>query len=151
MYLSVFYACKFHTEISNAALTTSSTLVLTNISAPVNGGEYTCLTINNAGFGLSTSTLYFKPQFIEEPVDREVNSLLDSVSLRCKAEAFPFPNYQWQKRVSGAFVDIARETNEVFVEDDAEHSDAGVYRCVVTNTINNTVYTIISREATIYG
>ena len=139
------------TDILNATLSMTSVLTLTDVNAPDNGGEYTCVAINDAGVGLSISTLYFEPQFIEEPVDTEANSILDSVSLRCRAEAFPFPNYQWQKRVSGVFEEIVGETNEVLVEDDAEHSDAGVYRCVVTNTINNTINTIISKVATIYG
>ena len=85
------------TDILNATLSMTSVLTLTDVNAPDNGGEYTCVAINDAGVGLSISTLYFEPQFIEEPVDTEANSILDSVSLRCRAEAFPFPNYQWQK------------------------------------------------------
>ena len=124
----------------------SSVLTLTNVNAPDNGGEYTCVAINDAGVGLSISTLYFEPQFIEEPVDTETNS---SLSLICRAESFPFPMYQWQKKMSGMFSDIAEENSELFKID--ADSDAGVYQCIVMNTINNTVNSITSREAIIYG
>ena len=129
----------------------SATLNLNNVNAPDNGGEYLCAAANDAGIEISMSTLNFEPQFIEEPADTEVNTLSDSVSLRCRAEAFPFPTYQWQKRILGEFVDLINENGEVFVENDTQHNDAGLYRCIVNNTIDGYETTIISRIAIIYG
>ena len=142
---------KLFAEIQEATLTSSSTLYLTNVNAPDNGGEYVCAAANDAGIEISMSTLNFEPQFIEEPADTEVNTLSDSVSLRCRAEAFPFPTYQWQKRILGEFVDLINENGEVFVDSDTQHNNAGLYRCIVNNIIDGVENAIISRIAIIYG
>ena len=134
------------TELLSTALTFSPVLTLTDVNAPKYGGEYLCVTVNEAGIGLSTSTLYFEPEFIEEPVDTEANS---SQSLTCKAESFPFPAHQWQKKISGFFSDIPDELTEQFTITNT--ADAGVYRCLVMNTINNSVSYITSQESIVYG
>ena len=130
----------------------TTTLDVVNGNAPEHGGEYVCVAVNDAGTEISISTLNFLPEFIEQPaVDTEINSLSDNVTLTCRAESFPFPTYQWQKRISGEFVNIVNETGEMFVETDVEHNNAGVYRCVVTNIINGVTNTIMSMPATVHG
>jgi len=134
----------------NAILTMDPVLNLTNITAPENGGEYICVAVNDAGAGLSTSTLYVVPEFIEEPQDiKTENGSVESFS--CLAESFPFPEYQWERYVNGQYEALSGEDGTVLEFDPVSYTDAGVYRCVVTNTINNTLNTIVSQNATLYG
>ena len=125
-------------------------LNLINITAPENGGEYICIAVNEAGAGLSTSTLYVIPEFLQEPQDIKTE---DGVveSFTCVAESFPFPVYQWERLVNGEFEVVSDENRTVLLFSHVGYSDAGVYRCVVTNTINNTLNTIESQNATLFG
>ena len=125
--------------------------MLTDVNAPDNGGEYICAAMNDAGIGISTSTLYFLPEFIQQPESVTIDTLNDTATLRCRAEAFPLPTYQWQKRISGQFVNLPGENGEVLMENDTLHEDAGVYRCVVTNIINGVPNVIVSRSAIVHG
>ena len=119
----------------------SNVLNLFDVNATDHGGEYLCAAVNMAGLETSVSILNFKPQFLEQPSSIEVN---DTYSFVCTAEAFPFPTYQWQKMESGKFIDIFNETEEIL--NVTEHE---IYRCVVTNVINDVENVIYSEPVTI--
>ena len=140
------------TDILNRTLAVSSYLSFTDVNA-YDGGEYTCVAFNEAGIGISTSMLNFPPQIFEQPMDAVVKILNESVFLNCRAEAFPPPQYQWQKRDSETlnFVDLMGENSEIFAEEYTEYSHAGAYRCIVSNVINDVVNTAVSRVAIIHG
>ena len=125
-------------------------LNLNNITAPENGGEYICIAVNEAGAGLSTSILYVIPEFLQEPQDIKTE---DGVveSFMCVTESFPFPAYQWKRLVNGEFEVVSGESGTVLLFNPVGYADAGVYRCVVTNTINNTLNSIKSQNATLFG
>ncbi len=131
-------------------MSSSNVLNLHDVNATDHGGEYICVAVNMAGLDTSVSILNFKPQFLEQPSSIRVENINDTFSLVCTAEAFPFPTYQWQKIKSGLFMDIHNETEEI-LEDVIEHEDAGIYRCVVTNVINDVENVIYSKPATVYG
>ena len=137
-------------DIMNAVLTMNPVFNLTNITAPENGGEYICIAVNDAGAGMSTSTLYVIPEFLQEPQDIKTE---DGVveSFTCLAESFPFPVYQWERLVNGELEVVSGENGTVLQFNPVSYTDAGVYRCVVTNTINNTLNTIESQNATLFG
>ena len=137
-------------DIMNATLTMNPVLNRTDITAPEDGGEYICIAVNDAGVGLSTSTLYVLPEFLEEPQDIKTDDG-DVVYFTCLAESFPFPAYQWERLVNGQFEIVSGENGTVLLFDPVSYTDAGVYRCVVTNTINNTLNTIESQNATLFG
>ena len=145
--LKLFY---FPEELLNATIAMTPVLNVTNITAPENGGEYICIAVNEAGAGLSTSTLYVIPEFLQEPQDIETE---DGVveSFMCVAESFPFPVYQWERLVNGEFEVVSGENETVLLFNPVRYADAGVYRCVVTNTINNTLNSIESQNATLFG
>lgn len=140
-------------EIQNKTLSFDKILSLQDVNAPDNGGDYTCAAINDAGIEIANSTLNFLPEFIEEPLmDIEVESIDTPITLRCRAEAYPPPSFQWQKKSSaGLYVDIPDETEEDLVIASVDHIHAGLYRCVVSNMIYDVVNIITSRIAFIHG
>ena len=134
----------------NAVLTMNPVFDLNNITAPENGGEYICIAVNDAGIGLSTSTLYVIPEFLQEPQEIKIEVGVDE-SFTCEAESFPFPVYQWERLVNGEIEVVSGEDGTVLLFTPATYADAGVYRCVVTNTINNTLNSIESQNAILFG
>ena len=122
--------------------------MLTNISASENGKEYTAIIQNAAGTETITRNIFFFPLFIEQPsnVDTDVN---EPVVLTAVVSGFPYPNIQWQKQVEGTFKDLPGENQTILNFASIDYINAGVYRIVVTSTINETVHEIISDEVTI--
>ena len=84
-------------EILNATLSVSPVLNLYNTSPSENGGEYICGAVNDAGIGLSFSYINFIPEIVEQPQSVTVEPT-DPVSLTCKADGFPYPEYHWQRK-----------------------------------------------------
>ena len=111
-----------------------SRLVLESIVGD-DGGEYTCIAINEAGFDNDTVTLYIFPNITRQPVNQYVQPG-DTVSLYCEADSFPPPTYQWERRnESGNFVAISGETNTNLTIVNIQHGAFGDYRCVATTAI----------------
>ena len=135
----------------NATVSNSQTLMVNNITA-LNGGEYACIVINDAGTGLSTSDLYVKPYFIEQPSDVELY-YTDRLVLSCDAEAFPKFTLQWQKfdEVGNYFVDLMEENETELIFENALLDNSGEYRCVASIIINGSPVTTNSTVATVIG
>ena len=111
-----------------------SALVLESIVGD-DGGEYTCIAINEAGFDNDTVTLYIFPNITIQPVNQYVQPG-DTVSLYCEADSFPSPTYQWERRnESGNFVAISGETSTNLTIVNIQHGAFGDYRCVATTAI----------------
>ena len=130
-------------------LVEDSQLELESING-TNGGLYTCIAINEAGYDNSTVTLYVRPEITTQPRNQFVNPG-DTVTLTCIADSFPAPNYQWQKMnmITGQFDNLSGETAPTYTIANVVHEDFGIYRCVVTTpTIS---VTINSRDAIIAG
>ena len=129
-------------------ISTEKTFTLYSITAPLNGGTYTCVAINNAGIEVSHSVLNIEPEFLEQPqsINTTVNMIFD---LKCIVEAFPFPSVQWQKidNVSGLYEDIDGENGTVFVIDTSNPAITGVYRCQAQTIINGIQRIINSTDA----
>ena len=130
-------------------LSEKSTLTLESING-TDGGLYTCIVINEAGYGNSTVTLYVLPEITTQPMDQFVDPG-DTIVLTCIADSFPAPTYQWQRMntTTEEFEDLSRETATIYTINDVEHEDFGIYRCVVTTPIINV--TINSRDTIIAG
>ena len=131
---------------------TEPQLSLTNITAPMNGGTYDCVVINDAGFGYDSVTLYVHPTFVQDPMDT-LTEYGQTINLTCLAESFPYPTYQWQKmnRDSGYYENIPGETDTVLTLSPVQFDDYGRYRCVATNVIDGIERTANSSSALVTG
>ena len=112
-------------------------LTVNNIQAPLNGGMYTCIAINDAGFERTDSRLNVEPEFIEHPQSQ--NTTRGRVfNLTCVAEAFPFPVVQWQKMEGkdDTFKDIDGQNGQHLEIDTNNPEHSGFYRCQARTVIN---------------
>ena len=118
----------------------SSQLSLTDVTGADDGGVYTCVVINEAGYDTASVTLYVSPEIILDPVDLFVE-YGDSVNLTCEADSHPSPTYQWEKmnRTTAMFEAIEGEDTTTLMFPSIEYEDYGRYHCVVTTpTIEET-------------
>ena len=133
----------------NLLLANTSVLTVSNINATENGGVYECAVLNDAGFAVVRSMLYVRPLIVEQPQEiRSTNSSQET--LTCRAESFPYPQYQWQKYDTGnqSFQSLSNQTG-VDLMFNLQYNDFGDYRCMVTTPIINVV--IYSDNATVHG
>ena len=131
---------------------TGPQLNLINITAPMHGGTYDCIVINDAGADFDSVTLYVHPAIVQDPVDTLTqNGSL--VNLTCLAESFPYPTYQWQmmNRTTGIYDHIWGATEATFTLSPVSFSDYGRYRCVATNVIDGIERTATSSSALVTG
>ena len=124
-------------------------LTLTELTAE-DGGIYSCVAINGAGYDTVSVTLYISPEIITEPQDGlvEVGS---PHNLTCLAMSYPDPTYQWEKynQTTDQYEEIPGESYSELIFESFTEGDYGIYRCrVTTPTINEVVY---SSGATITG
>ena len=112
-----------------------STLVLESIVGD-DGGEYTCIAINEAGFDNDTVYLLVQPEIITQPQDAYLNAGSD-LSLTCIADSFPPPIYQWERmnRTTGVFIPIPDEeggntSNLTIIE--IPYQIYGTFRCIAS-------------------
>ena len=110
-----------------------TTLNISTVTATEDGGSYECVVINDAGFGVATGNLYVRPNFIEHPMDTEP-STGDNITLSCRAESFPFPQYRWEmmNRTTNMFEPVTGATSNMLELNSIEFSDFGMYRCCAT-------------------
>ena len=117
---------------SNILLTTSSLLVLPNVTT-ADGGEYRCVVSNAAGTSKATTSIFISPYFTTQPQDTAgMNG--STVTLICEAEAFPSPTYQWS-RVDGMTIRnaVTGENSSVLMFSSLEFGDEGLYHCSATS------------------
>ena len=124
-------------------------LTLTGVTGE-DGGAYTCISINEAGYDTTFVSLYISPEITLQPQDGLVE-LGSMHNLTCQADSYPAPLYQWQKynQTLGQYEDLQSETYSVLTLEFQTEVDYGTYRCrITTPTINEVVY---SDTATITG
>lgn len=113
---------------------TDATLLRTDVTTRLIG-QYRCVVSNSAGSDTSnTATLLVDgpPNVVREPVSIAVK-LGDPATFDLVA-AGPGLTYQWQRDVSGSFVNVDGQTNASFTIPSASVTDTGNYRCRVGNT-----------------
>ena len=121
-------------------IATTQSLDLTTVSVPENGGSYACVVVDDLEVNVTIYNLYFEPEIITTPSDTDVDATVnDDVVLNCNAEAYPSPNFQWQRLVGLTYEDLEGENNSQIQLPQVSLSDSGTYRCVASNTINGTV------------
>ena len=71
-------------------------MIIPDANATQDERTYFCVAINQAGYGISSSTLYITPAFVVQPQD--IKTTVDtSVAFNCEAQSFPFPSYRWER------------------------------------------------------
>ena len=120
-------------ELSNITLATGTIFTITSVNATENGGSYGCYVFNEAGYENNTTTLYVRPVITEQPIGRFVD-VEETVSLSCRADSFPSPEYQWEmmNRATRMFEPIENATDSTFTISSISYNDYGNYRCVAT-------------------
>ena len=119
--------------LANIALSNESSLNISYVNATRDGGDYLCYVINGAGVEMNRTTLFVRPTITERPVNVYTN-VDETVSLSCRADSFPVPNYQWEmmNRSTGQYELIANETSNTLTLDSIMFNEYGWYRCVAT-------------------
>ena len=127
-----------------------SILTISFVNATEDGAMYECVAINDAGFDVVRSIVYVRPLIVEHPRD-QLTSVRENLTLSCRAESFPYSQYQWQKynTTSQTYQSLPGENSTVLKFNQVQHSDYGVYRCVVTAPVINAV--AYSNNATVTG
>ena len=125
-------------------------LTISSVNATEDGAMYECVAINDAGFDVARSIVYVRPLIVEHPQD-QLTSAGANFTLSCRAESFPYPQYQWQKynTTSQTYQSLPGENSNVLEFNQVQHSDYGVYRCVATAPVINAV--AYSNNATVTG
>ena len=120
-------------ELSNITLATGTIFTITSVNATENGGFYDCYVFNEAGYDNNSTTLYVRPVITEQPIGRFVD-VEETVSLSCRADSFPAPEYQWEmmNRTTRMFEPIENATDSTFTISSISYNDYGNYRCVAT-------------------
>ena len=124
------------------------TLTISTINATEDGGSYECVVINDAGFGVATANLYVRPIIVEDPVDMEP-STGDNITLSCRAESFPYPEYRWEMMNPATNMFVTVGSSNVLELNMIQFSNFGMYRCCANApTINEEM---CSNNATVTG
>ena len=137
-------------NISAVVVGMDETLTISTINATEDGGSYECVVINDAGFGVATANLYVRPIIVEDPVDMEPNTG-DNITLSCRAESFPYPEYRWEMMNpdTNMFENMPGAISNVLELNMIQFSDFGMYRCCANApTINEEM---CSNNATVTG
>ena len=124
---------------------TSPVLTLTNVHAS-DGGEYTCVVSNAAGNDSASTFLYVFPYFILQPTDMQTSSGMN-VTFVCEAEAFPSPEYDWERVDGGPIREEIATNTSLLVFAPVMYGDEGGYYCNVSSLDR----TIRSQDVTLTG
>lgn len=120
-----------------------SVLTISFVNATENGGLYECVAIYDDGFAVAQSVLYVYPLIVEHP-QNQLAEFGQCITLKCRAESFPYSQYQWQRynTVTQSFENITGQTGKEY---SLLVSDYGDYRCMVTTpTIDATIFSNVS-------
>ena len=129
-----------------------SVLTLMDIDAS-SGGDYTCTVSNLAGNESATTTLYVEPYFVTQPVSVETSNNTE-VNITCEAEAFPDPQYEWEKSGGAEMVRVgvvSVDSPNTLGFSPVVFGDEGMYTCVASITIDMVVYDESSNSSILTG
>ena len=137
-------------DVSISDGTQLSVLSISNVNATEDGGEYRCVVSNAAGSDSDNATLNVRPVITVQPVETLLTSNGSSEQLVCVADAFPGPEYRWEKlnATSGEFeLLLIGKSNRTLELNPVVFDDFGEYRCVATVPVSNAE--AISNNATV--
>ena len=135
-------------KYSDHIIMNGSTLTIDSADELLNGTSFTCLVINDAGFGMEKTTLYVKLPVVTASPFIVLASDGEEVVLSCSANSLLSTNYTWefQNKSTGVFeANIGSDSSLVF--NSISYKDYGTYRCTVTASGIN--QTLVSNTVTI--
>ena len=106
-------------------------LMVSSVTAAADGGSYECVVLNDAGSGVAVTNLYVRPLIMEHPMDQEPRTG-DNITLSCRAESFPYPEYHWEKLNNMMFERVTGADSNILELKTIEFNDFGTYRCCAT-------------------
>ena len=120
-------------EISDYIVFNGSNLTIDSVNATRDGGSYSCVVLNVAGFDLDAGNLFVNPVITISPENVETN-VNNTVSLSCFADSFFPPEYQWlfMNRATQMFEPIEGENSTELLFESIEFEEYGMYQCYVT-------------------
>ena len=128
---------------------TESTLELLSVNAS-HGGSYECRVSNDAGSEALSTDVFILPYFVEQPPTNVTASVGGNATIKCNAESFPPPTFQWQKFDGTNFVTLSGQENSSLELTSVTADDLGQYRCVV-QPLEFDSAPIASDVVTVYG
>ena len=118
-----------------------------NVNAAEDGGEYRCVVSNAAGNDSDNATLNVRPVIIVQPIETLLTSNGSSEQLMCIADAFPSPEYRWEKIIDDSIV-VVSDTNTLYFSP-VMFGDEGAYQCVAMSLgveVNSTSSTVFGES-----
>ena len=137
--------------------------VIDSVNATENGGTYTCVVVNVAGFNSDEVLLLVQPTITRQP-ENVLTFMGENISLSCQADSFPPPTYAWFRQATEGDIIIIIPLVIIIVSENEsrlmlanggkdllfsgiDYSDAGSYFC----RANSSSGYADSRSATITG
>lgn len=122
-------------------------LNINDLNATQHGGAYFCVVINEAGYGISVSTVNVVPAFVAQPQDFKTD-VGQAATFSCEAQSFPSPSYRWEKLPSMPIEDVS---GPVLVINPVTFSSFGDYRCIAYINVSGQINETASEAATLFG
>ena len=128
--------------------------VIDSVNATENGGRYTCVVVNVAGYDSDKVELLVQPTITRQP-ESVLTFAGENVSLSCEADSFPAPSYSWLMQTDEGEVTVDEDVPRLTLNSTSgnlfilgvEYSDAGFYFCRASSSSGS----VDSRVATITG
>ena len=85
--------------------------VIGSVNATKNGGTYTCVVVNVAGYDSDEVELFVQPTITRQP--ENVSTFVgDSISLSCETDSFPPPSYSWFRQTNDGEIELENRTSD---------------------------------------
>ncbi|KAJ7386428.1 hypothetical protein OS493_008553 [Desmophyllum pertusum] len=120
-------------------------LSIINVTTLQDAGNYTCLVINDFGNSSDTTSLFIEvaPEISKDPKDATRVEGQDVV-FSCSVEGNPPPSVRWtmdgetlNTTANSRLPESVMNNNHSLTITDVHRSDAGQYRCVANNSVDN--------------
>ena len=118
-------------DLSISSSDSYSVLNISNVNATQHGGVYRCVVSNGAGNDSDNGTLNVRPAITVQPAATLLTSNGSMEQLQCVADAFPAPEYRWEK-IENGIPRIVSNTS-VILFNPVMFGDEGTYQCVAVS------------------
>ena len=125
-----FSASEFLQGLQASVVQNGAQLSIKSVNV-LDGGLYTCVVVNEAGYDSDNVTLNVRPIIVTDPTS-QLAQPGDTITLTCNAGSFPDPVYRWEKLNGTTYVTFNDTNSNMLVFQEVVHNDNGEYRCVAS-------------------